>query len=452
MRKFEYTDARSHKFWNIDLQGDRFTVTFGRIGTAGQTQLKTFADAEKASQAHDKLIQEKMSKGYVEMAPALPAATNTREALERALIEDRDEIAALHAYADYLAEQNDPALAARGEFIAVQLALEDEKRSAEERKQLQQREAELLKAHEREWLGSLAPYLLDGEGLDEWQRSLEQYRNQHRFRRGWFDALRIYRLSAPLARAIGTAPRLEMLSSLTVIEQDYDEPGIEELARVPLPSNLRSFQLGPVDDSCHMDGELAIQFVRKFPRLEELRLCAHRVPVRVLFEMNLPTLRTLYIYHIHEYPLEVLAANRSLSNLEELALWPHGLEPGDDAAYITFEGVRALVHSPHLPKLAHLQIRLSDLGDRGCEEIVRSGILKRLRSLDLRGGCVTDAGARTLAACPDLKRLERVEIGNNWLSPAGVAVLQKVGIHVEAKDQFENDGEDREYLAYGDPE
>ena len=37
MRTFTYTDEKSNKFWNIDLQGKRFTVSFGRIGTQGQT-------------------------------------------------------------------------------------------------------------------------------------------------------------------------------------------------------------------------------------------------------------------------------------------------------------------------------------------------------------------------------------------------------------------------------
>jgi predicted DNA-binding WGR domain protein len=63
MRTFEHRDGRSHKFWTIDLQGDRFTVTFGRSGTAGQTQTKTFADETKARAAHDKLVAEKLAKG-----------------------------------------------------------------------------------------------------------------------------------------------------------------------------------------------------------------------------------------------------------------------------------------------------------------------------------------------------------------------------------------------------
>jgi len=41
-------------------------VRFGRIGTAGQTQSKTFADAARARREADQLIGEKLKKGYRE--------------------------------------------------------------------------------------------------------------------------------------------------------------------------------------------------------------------------------------------------------------------------------------------------------------------------------------------------------------------------------------------------
>src|SRR5262249_52311790 len=118
-----------------------------------------------------------------------------------------------------------------------------------------------------------------------------------------------------------------------------------------------------------------------------------------------------------------------------LSLWPHALAPGDNTAYITFDAVRSLVHSPNLPSLTHLELHLTDLGDCGCEEIVRSGILKRLTVLDLSHGCITDAGARTLAACPDLTRLRRLGIASNYLTPAGLAALRATGVTVQSGRQ-----------------
>jgi uncharacterized protein (TIGR02996 family) len=87
MRYFEFRDGQSAKFWSIDLQGKKFTLRFGRIGTAGQTQTKQFRDAGKARTACDNLVAEKIAKGYVETgtspAPA-PAPAATAKARARA--------------------------------------------------------------------------------------------------------------------------------------------------------------------------------------------------------------------------------------------------------------------------------------------------------------------------------------------------------------------------------
>jgi len=63
---FEFVGGSSQKFWEISLSGNSFTVRFGRIGTAGQFQAKTFADDSKAKQKATHLINEKLKKGYVE--------------------------------------------------------------------------------------------------------------------------------------------------------------------------------------------------------------------------------------------------------------------------------------------------------------------------------------------------------------------------------------------------
>src|SRR4051812_39166023 len=75
MRTFEYRDDRSDKFWNIELHGSNYTVTFGRRGGRGQTQTKDFASPARARQEHDKLVAEKLRKGYVETTSGAPEAS-----------------------------------------------------------------------------------------------------------------------------------------------------------------------------------------------------------------------------------------------------------------------------------------------------------------------------------------------------------------------------------------
>jgi predicted DNA-binding WGR domain protein len=72
-REFHFQEGTSHKFWAIEVDGPRFTVQFGRVGTAGQTQAKEFGSDAEARKAADKLIAEKTKKGYAEVESAAPA-------------------------------------------------------------------------------------------------------------------------------------------------------------------------------------------------------------------------------------------------------------------------------------------------------------------------------------------------------------------------------------------
>lgn len=81
MTYLEFKDGSSHKFWQIELEGASFTVTFGRIGTAGQAKTTTCESPEKAAKERDKLVGEKTRKGYVEVAQASEKKTSRRLAV-----------------------------------------------------------------------------------------------------------------------------------------------------------------------------------------------------------------------------------------------------------------------------------------------------------------------------------------------------------------------------------
>lgn len=66
-RHFEFVEGSSSKFWDVTTSGKDVTVRFGRIGTAGQTQTKSFADAAAAQTHADKLVHQKTAKGYQEV-------------------------------------------------------------------------------------------------------------------------------------------------------------------------------------------------------------------------------------------------------------------------------------------------------------------------------------------------------------------------------------------------
>src|SRR5262249_2511011 len=65
-RRFEYVGGKSSKFWEVAVNGVEVTVRYGRIGSAGQAKVKSFAD-DAAAQAHAaKLVAEKTKEGDVE--------------------------------------------------------------------------------------------------------------------------------------------------------------------------------------------------------------------------------------------------------------------------------------------------------------------------------------------------------------------------------------------------
>ncbi len=89
MRRFEFSEGTSNKFWEIEVSGSVVTTHWGRIGTDGQTKSKDLGSAEQADKEAEKQVSAKAKKGYVEVAsggapaaakpPATPAAAATAE-------------------------------------------------------------------------------------------------------------------------------------------------------------------------------------------------------------------------------------------------------------------------------------------------------------------------------------------------------------------------------------
>jgi predicted DNA-binding WGR domain protein len=59
MRSFEFVEGSSSNFWSPELRGSTFIVTYGRIGTAGQSK-KAFPDEASARHEYEKKVAEKL--------------------------------------------------------------------------------------------------------------------------------------------------------------------------------------------------------------------------------------------------------------------------------------------------------------------------------------------------------------------------------------------------------
>lgn len=86
MPRYELIEGTSSKFWDIALAGAGFTVCFGRIGTEGQTRSTSFPSAAAAYVEYEKLIKEKLKKGYTEVAvsPVSAAAATPKSTAQAA--------------------------------------------------------------------------------------------------------------------------------------------------------------------------------------------------------------------------------------------------------------------------------------------------------------------------------------------------------------------------------
>ena len=64
-KHLEYTDAKSNKFWEIELKGKSISICYGRIGIENPAkQSKFFSSTDLAKKYYEKKLREKINKGY----------------------------------------------------------------------------------------------------------------------------------------------------------------------------------------------------------------------------------------------------------------------------------------------------------------------------------------------------------------------------------------------------
>lgn len=365
-----------------------------------------------------------------------------REMLEAAIAADFDDVAAHAAYADLLAEAGDP----RGEYIQLHLALENPDQSPRLLAEWRERASRLYQAHERDWLGKLAPFLLGRP-----RATIEPVAPniEFTFRRGWLAELHAQDVRDAFTRVLADAPEARMLQVLSLknTRLPNNHGPLEPLIGSPYLGGLQAFVLGDADAmEPTADGARVPALVAGLPNLRALDVRAEGLPVRELVQLQFPHLRVLILDFAAEAGLEMLAGNRSLANLARLAVIVRFGMRAPAAAFDAYEGgryywlpqeeLRAFVTAPYFGRLTDLTLRIDTLGDGGCREIARSGILRRLKRLDLRNCGITDAGAEALARSPDLGHLDLLDVGGNRLTPTGVSRLQEAETRLQHDSQW----------------
>jgi len=67
-RRFECSDGESNKFWSIAIKGSDLEIFYGKIDAKPRPAHKSLSTAEAAAKEAEKLIREKLAKGYKEVS------------------------------------------------------------------------------------------------------------------------------------------------------------------------------------------------------------------------------------------------------------------------------------------------------------------------------------------------------------------------------------------------
>ena len=444
--RLEFKDGKSNKFWEAVLARTSFDVTWGRIGSAGQKKRQQFATAHAAKQAFDKLVAEKLKKGYREVGAAAPTPVPGArdEKLEAAVRARRDDSAARLVFSDFLQGVGDPI----GELIAVQVALEKKKDPV-----LARREKALLRKLD----------LVD-----------PKFGTLH-FRWGLLDSVRLENTIDWMDEKFDVRPHLEKLFGSTacvalrelkvgVLRWDHHEADLQTLfavaARHAWAKSLERLHLGDlenVDMAHHSIGVVGKPISRTFPGLRSLILHSGEkswAGGHDTFDfagLDLPELRELTIEtcSMSKRRLKALWAAK-LPKLERLTLW-FGSE--DQGANCTVKDLAPLLEGKVFPGLTHLGLANAEFAGDLVQALPRSEPAAQLASLDLSLGVLDDSHVEGLVvAAKAFAKLERLDVHENFFSRKGVATLKKAYPELEAKDQktAEEDEPDFRYVSVGE--
>ena len=437
------TFQKGNHLWTIESAGKRVTTTWGVVGGKMQTKPTAHGSPDAARAFLQTQARLKLRAGHAETTfrGELPLSDPIAQGLIEALTENPDDMAAHMAFADWLSEQADDRLTAWGEFMRLQLALEQTPTTGKRKTPDARRIAELQDAYEMHWLGEDLAIPLLGMGTDGLYHHSGQTR---RYVRGWLDSLALVGLDKSLARAMANPTALRLLRTLEISDLSdlFEHCALAPLAKSSVLGNVQHLSFAAYGSDSALNG-----LIRSMPRLKSLRLAVSDLSTSSLFAMpSLSSLDTLEVLGPSQYYVKKLAANPALANLRRLALntvMDLDDDIDDDPGYLGDADIRAICHSPHLKGLKELALHWIDTSQvEAWRPFVTSGILARLELLDLTGGDLDEHSIEVFAACPDFARIPRVILDENLLAPEMVRRLRRINKGVKADDQRDPFGYD----------
>ncbi len=475
--RYEFSEGTSNKFWEIALSDKSFTTTFGKIGASGQTTIKKFGSAAEAKKEHDKLVAEKVKKGYkaaggkAAKAVAPPAETNGKAKkagkgkaapagdggaklnarnpeLEKAILANPNDRDAYTVYADWLIEQGDP----RGELISLQLGNKEGQAK------------KLIEEHSDYFLGPLADHQeVHDEGGNnsttklrssaqemEWQKTQRQ---AFLWRNGFIHRLRLSSNEYQGKYEGDLVDILEQVfdhpSGRFVVElafhsngdpNDDDLQDLIDMIGKKGPPTIRKITFGDNVDqiSWHHTGNLAKMW-KAVPNLRTLDIESGEFDVGKMVAPKLEKAR--FITGGLSKSCGKNIATATMPNIKHLEIYYGTDEYGGDC---TIKEVKPLLDRTDLPKLEYLGLKNSEFQNEIAKALPTAKILKQLKTLDLSLGTMTDEGAEAMAAHADaFSHLEVLDLTRNFLTKKGIAAVKKLAKKVitGGQESADDDGD-----------
>lgn len=468
MRRFEFKDGKSQKFWQIEVDEESFTVQFGRIGTEGQTQVKSFTSPEKCEAEANKLIAAKVKKGYQEVdlgasaakpagkakADAAPTGARNPE-LEAAILDaDKPDLDAWQVYADWLQTQGD----AWGERLSLSLQRQKAKGAAKAKftKMIEEYDAAHADAlYGKELAGMMAKQDFDQVVKIEAPFGLIMEVDTRSPNYDWKGASP----KAVLA-AIVKSPAAKLLRNVTIGILDHHYPislagGIDVLSKAGRLESLRSLFIGAFEypDESEISW-VSVGNVSKIlalaPNLRSLHLRGADIGLGTLEHKTLESLTI----ETGGLPGSAVASigKAKLPQLRHMEVWLGTDEYGGTGKISQLKG---LFSGEGVPKLEHFGLKNSDFEDDIAVALSTSKLLAQLKRVDLSMGTLHESGAQAILANADrFKHLESLDLDRNFIPDDLATQLRRAlkGI-VSVGDQEEPSDWDEEphyYVSVGE--
>lgn len=450
MRRFEYKKGSSYKFWEIEVEGNAFTARYGKVGTDGQVQTKSFASADKAQAEADKKIREKVTKGYAEVSVSSAPADSKAKGGEQA----SDPAAEFQVRADQLQAAGDH----WGQRIALSIALEAAKPKSPERRKIAKELKQLEQAHGEHYFGPELAALMQEDEFEKVARLTWQYGYVVKARVGVPE----YDFGGPDADAIMVAlmksPAGEFLRELTVGLTDWEGGGLSSV-HTAMAAGIVHPQLehvfigdfhGEQQEISWVEHGDVSQWFANAPNLAHLRLRGAYIEFG---KLEHPKLRRLEVETggLPEAAVKSLAAAK-LPELAHMEIW-FGRE--DYGGTTNIAALRPLFSTKTLPKLEHLGLQNSEMQDKIAIELATSPLLAQVSSVDMSMGTMRAIGAQAILDHADnFKHLKSLALGDNYIPSELCAQLRStLGSIVncgrqDTPDSY--DGEDYYYTTVGE--